>query len=98
VGKIGGVCNYPHFGIEEDYMDQFACSAAGANKRSHKDFLTKFTALYDQYQAGSMDDEIVMSVIKELGEWLANHILKIDIQLNQCVLVHKAVDDLKKND
>jgi hemerythrin len=87
-----------HFGREESFMEHYACSAAGANKEAHQYFLSRFNALYVQYQTGTMSDEIITTVVQELGQWLMNHICQTDTHLNRCMLLHKMKEESQDKD
>ena len=87
-----------HFEREESFMEYYACAMAEANKNAHKYFLTRFNTLYVEYQTGTMNDEIVTSVVQELGQWLMEHICRTDTHLNRCVLLHKMKDKAQDND
>ena len=65
-----------HFAAEEEYMDKIGYTEAAAHRRLHKDFDSK---LY-QYNRDMLDGNMVLNttIIKELENWLMNHILVED--------------------
>ncbi len=62
-----------HFAFEEEYMDKIGYAESTAHKRVHKDFDSK---IY-QYCRDMHDGKMVLStwLMKELKNWLLNHIL-----------------------
>ena len=65
-----------HFAAEEEYLDKIGYTEAAAHRRLHKDFDSK---LY-QYNRDMLDGNMVLNttIIKELENWLMNHILVED--------------------
>ncbi len=70
-----------HFEREEKYMEQYKCPAAQANKQAHAEFLDKFGRFYEQWLTSNMDLDLVDETYLELGKWVKNHILGVDVQL-----------------
>jgi hemerythrin len=77
-----------HFEREERCMEQYQCPVAAANKTAHRTFLERFGQLYERYQESDVDPEVVLATFIELQDWIINHILRIDTQLNGCVAGH----------
>jgi hemerythrin len=71
-----------HFQHEEKCMAAYACPAAAANKTAHAQFLKKFSE-YRSRLGDSANDKSALSIqlMRELSDWLVNHIRRIDAQL-----------------
>jgi hemerythrin len=74
-----------HFEKEEKCFEQYKCPAAEANKQAHAEFIDKFGQFYEQWQESVMDTELMQKTYVELGNWIENHILRVDTQLLPCV-------------
>jgi hemerythrin len=74
-----------HFEREEDCMEQYRCPAAEANKKAHAHFVDIFSEFYALWQESDTDLELVWKTYTELGNWLTNHIQRIDTQLLPCM-------------
>ena len=74
-----------HFEREDKCMEQYKCPAAEANKQAHAEFIDKFGQFYEQWQESVMDWELVQQTYVELGDWIENHIRRVDAQLLPCV-------------
>ena len=74
-----------HFEQEEEFMDEYKCPAAAENKRTHAEFINTFGQFYSQWQEGTMTPKLMSKTHLELGKWLVNHVLQVDIQLRPCV-------------
>ena len=74
-----------HFEREEHCMDEHKCPAAAANKASHQYFIQRFGQLYEQYQQSDVNSRVVRDALADLEVWIVNHIMKVDVQLRQCV-------------
>jgi hemerythrin len=74
-----------HFEREEACMEHYGCPVAEANRRAHAYFITVFGQLYEQWQETDTDMALVRQTYAELGDWIANHIRRIDTQLAPCV-------------
>ena len=74
-----------HFQREEAYMDKYQCPAAAENRRAHAEFLTRFGALYEEWQTRGMDPALVNDTFTVLLEWIMNHIQGVDTRLSQSI-------------
>jgi hemerythrin len=74
-----------HFEREEECMDQYRCPVAAANRQAHAHFVATFGEFYELWQESDADLELVQKTYVELGDWLVNHIQRIDTQLRPCV-------------
>jgi hemerythrin len=66
-------------------MEQYQCPAAEANKQAHAQFIAIFGQFYVLWQESDTDLELVRKTYLELGNWIANHIQRVDTQLFPCV-------------
>jgi hemerythrin len=70
-----------HFQREEDCMERYKCPMADANKNAHAVFIEKFKKFRQDFEKGGATDALATRIYTELGDWLVNHILKIDKSL-----------------
>ncbi len=80
-----GIYTKRHFGYEEDCMFKNNCPIYKKNEDAHKKFLT----FYKDIRAESEEVGITRGLAKRLydasGNWLVNHIGKIDVHIRDCV-------------
>ncbi len=84
VGKLlEFACQYAqtHFRCEEEYFEKYNCPAAAENKEAHKNFITTFTGLINEFQEKGANFTFVLKIHRELSDWLVEHILGIDMKL-----------------
>ncbi len=74
-----------HFGFEEECMHRTRCPVADANKKAHAHFIDVFSRTSDQIRRGGSSVSLVISVQKELADWITQHIVRIDTHLRKCV-------------
>jgi hemerythrin len=74
-----------HFEQEEKLMEKYKCPAAEKNREEHAYFREVFGQFYYQWQHEDMNMELVQKTYEELSEWIANHLLKVDVALLECV-------------
>ncbi|MEJ2150968.1 MAG: bacteriohemerythrin [Chloroflexota bacterium] len=74
-----------HFEREEECMEEYRCPVAAANRQAHAHFVATFGEFYELWQESDADLELVQKTYAELGNWLVNHIQRIDTQLRPCV-------------
>ncbi len=74
-----------HFGHEEECMVRYNCPAAEANVMAHRNFVTTFAALKEQFDREGATAALTMRVEAELLRWLVTHIRGTDVQLAPCV-------------
>lgn len=74
-----------HFAHEEECFLKHACPAAEANRRAHEEFAVHFTKLRDDCVSHGVTPARVAQLQQALGNWLANHIMKVDTALLPCV-------------
>ncbi len=70
-----------HFSHEEECFMRHQCPAAGANQRAHAGFVERFTSLRDDLMRDGITPERVTTLQQALGDWLVNHITKVDTTL-----------------
>ncbi len=67
-----------HFSAEERYMAQHAYPALAAHKQEHAKFLKDFATLKGELQVQGVSAAMVVRMHTWLGDWLKNHIGKVD--------------------
>jgi hemerythrin len=72
-----------HFNYEERVMEEKKCPAQEENKQQHAVFMQYIHSLNLKFAEGQLSDGTLASVQKELSDWIVNHILQIDMQMNQ---------------
>ena len=74
-----------HFGYEEGCMERHHCPVAEVNKRAHGRLIEAFQSIRDRYEREGASLDLVLQIRQELGDWLVNHIRKIDTGLRPCI-------------
>ncbi|MEI6429995.1 MAG: hemerythrin family protein [Pseudanabaena sp. ELA607] len=74
-----------HFDNEEQCAAQHVCPIASQNKAAHTQFLQAVKELRQRYRETEGTEEIAILIHKTLGDWLINHILKIDTEIGKCI-------------
>jgi hemerythrin-like metal-binding protein len=74
-----------HFHWEESCMEKHRCPLAAVNQRAHTTFVERFQAICLRYETEGPSSDLVLQIRRELGDWLVNHIRKIDTSLRRCV-------------
>ena len=77
-----------HFASEESCMHRYSCPTALANKHAHAEFLTYFTKMKKDVETSGATSVTVLDLQNALGDWLKNHIMKVDMGLLACVSRH----------
>ncbi len=67
-----------HFGMEEIYMRRLSYPGYPAHKNEHVAFITNFYDLRDEFDADGSGPAIADKLARFLGDWLVNHIGKVD--------------------
>ena len=75
-----------HFCDEEEYMEKYDCPVAVANKQAHARFMQNFNELNERFQREGASDALVITIQKNLSDWLVRHIRRIDTGLYPCVM------------
>jgi len=71
-----------HFGHEEQCMAACHCPVAETNKTAPAQFLKKFAAFRQQLAADSSGGSLIaIQLLRELSDWLINHIRRVDAQM-----------------
>ncbi|MBP7692444.1 MAG: bacteriohemerythrin [Anaerolineales bacterium] len=78
-----------HFSWEEGCMEKHQCPVAGINKQAHARFVEKFQRIRDRYYREGGSSDLIIEVKNEIGDWLVNHIRKIDTELKGCAAQHR---------
>jgi len=74
-----------HFNIEEQCMDEYRCPVAQKNREDHVRFLEVLSGFQQSYEESGFNSADARKLTVIIDEWLIDHILRIDIQLKQCV-------------
>jgi hemerythrin-like metal-binding protein len=67
-----------HFGLEEVYMRRLTYPAYPQHKNEHVGFINGFYDLRDEFDTNGSNLEIADKLGRFLGDWLVNHIGKVD--------------------
>ena len=71
-----------HFNYEERVMEDKKCPALEENKQQHAVFMQYIHSLNLKFAEGQLSEDTLTSVQKEISDWIVNHILQIDMQMN----------------
>jgi hemerythrin-like metal-binding protein len=74
-----------HFAHEETIMDKHRCPAGQQNKDAHTRFLADYGQLLEMVERDGATTSATLKLKEMLGDWLKNHICKIDCQLKTSV-------------
>jgi hemerythrin-like metal-binding protein len=74
-----------HFSHEENCMLQLQCPSFRANKNAHAEFLEFFARMRKNIEVNGPTVKAVLEIKSVMGDWLKNHIMKIDMGLAKCV-------------
>ena len=74
-----------HFAFEERCMVKYRCPVARINMAAHAYFMKTFGELRDEYEAGGVGSDLALRVERDLAQWFADHIKRIDAKLAPCV-------------
>ena len=75
-----------HFSHEEQCMAECHCPVAETNKTAHALFLKKFATFRQQLAADSSGGALLaIQLLRELSDWLINHIRRVDAQMLACM-------------
>ena len=75
-----------HFGREEGCMMRLKCPTAAANKAAHEQFRSRFAAAKVRLSSpAGATTAVALGVHRELSDWMADHILRVDSGLKQCL-------------
>jgi hemerythrin-like metal-binding protein len=86
--KINDILNFLdqyvnlHFREEEERMETYHSPVAQVNKQAHTRFIETLGALRGRYEKQGPSSELVLEIKQKMGDWLVNHIYKIDTQLH----------------
>lgn len=74
-----------HFAHEENCMLHLHCASAEANKKAHEEFQSYFVKMREKMDSDGVTIKSVIEISATMGDWLKNHIMKIDTKLLPCV-------------
>lgn len=67
-----------HFGLEEIYMRRLSYPGFPSHKGEHVAFINDFYDLREEYDDNGATPELADKMGRYMGEWLVNHIGKVD--------------------
>ncbi|HEY9172051.1 MAG TPA: bacteriohemerythrin [Verrucomicrobiae bacterium] len=70
-----------HFAHEEGIMQQHRCPMRGQNRAAHVQFLKDYERLAEIVERDGATTTLVIQLKEMLGNWLTNHICKVDTSL-----------------
>ena len=73
-----------HFAQEEQIMQEHQCPSQSQNKAAHAKFLQDYQQVVAMVNAKGASTKVALKVKQMLGDWLNNHICRIDIGLRNC--------------
>lgn len=80
-----------HFGYEEACMNRAHCPVAQANKAAHDQFIQKLETFQEQLKSTSSRNILItVQLMREMSNWIVNHIRRIDTQLRTCINTTRA--------
>jgi hemerythrin-like metal-binding protein len=75
-----------HFGLEEIYMRRLSYPEYPAHKGAHVAFINDFYDLRDEYDDKGSTPELADKLGRYMGDWLVNHIGRVDKALGAFLL------------
>jgi len=78
-----------HFQHEEGIMQEHQCPVRGKNKAAHAQFLKDYGSLVEIVKRDGASTTAVIQLKEMLGNWLTNHICRVDTNLRGCREVHQ---------
>ena len=73
-----------HFASEEKIMEEHQCPSRSQNKAAHAKFLQDYERVVAMVQKNGASSNAALELKRMLGDWLANHICRIDTALRKC--------------
>ena len=73
-----------HFKHEEGIMQEHKCPVRGKNKAAHVQFLKDYESLVEIVKRDGASTTAVIQLKEMLGNWLKNHICRVDTNLRGC--------------
>ena len=70
-----------HFSDEESYMKTYAYPEYEEHKQTHTAFVADVKQFISSYESGNVSTELVIDVVKKLGDWTRDHIKGMDQKL-----------------
>ena len=89
--EIGGILDdlagyaTTHFAHEEACMARFSCPVAQQNKDAHAAFVKTFLTMKADFDRDGPSATMAIRTQRELSEWIAQHIVGIDVKLRPCI-------------
>ena len=73
-----GIYASKHFAHEEDCFARHVCPHAELNRKAHREFVTHFAHVKAECEAHGVTETKALELQEWLGQWLQNHILRVD--------------------
>jgi methyl-accepting chemotaxis protein len=73
-----------HFSQEEKIMEEHRCPSREQNQAAHAKFLQDYGQLVAMVEENGASTKVALHLKQMLGDWLTNHICRIDNQLRHC--------------
>jgi len=74
-----------HFSDEEKLQVKYSYPQYLSHKAEHKRFIEDFGRLKQELEAQGVTSSIVIAVQRRVGDWLINHICKVDQELGKYI-------------
>ena len=84
-----------HFGDEESCMHRFKCPIAQTNQIAHCRFIEAYGYFRKLLEKEGATHQLFNALLTWAGEWLVDHICKIDLQLRPLVKKSEAANKSK---
>jgi hemerythrin len=85
--KFLGQYAQAHFAHEEKLMQEHQCPSREANKAAHAKFLRDYQDVMEMVREHGASIKVALRLKQMLGDWLTNHICRIDTGLRSCRLI-----------
>ncbi len=94
-GEVGSMINFlenyvvMHFDMEQKLMDEKHYPEFPSHKGEHVKFIDAFKKLKEDYEKNGSSEDLAQEVKKQVGDWLVNHIHKVDKKFGEFCKVDK---------
>jgi len=76
---------YFHFRAEEEVMKTHEYPGYAGHKKVHDGFVLDLANIMKEFEAGDNDAQLVIKVTNRLGDWIRQHIEKMDKELGEYI-------------
>jgi hemerythrin-like metal-binding protein len=81
-----------HFGYEEKYMESINYPGLPEQKRLHKEFINNYNKIKKRMIVEKDSAKLIVEIEQYIGDWLINHIAKVDHKILEFVESQKIYD------